>query len=182
MCAFDISTDRKEVTWIVVADGRKMRVYESRQIQKIVPMGGSSKHFYQIEKTDWELDPVPRMDADAESSKDYQMGHDHRGSLFGFTAAQRHTVEPHIDVRDEIREHLISTVAAKLLEACKAKNFDHLILIAPPQILGKLKELLDPSVTKRIAAEIPKNLTHYKKEVLLGYIKDALPSAHAIPL
>jgi protein required for attachment to host cells len=49
-------------------------------------------------------------------------------------------------------------VAERLGEADKAKQFDRLVIAAPPRALGVLRELLPQSVKSRIRAETAKDL------------------------
>jgi len=77
------------------------------------------------------------------------------------------------DAREEIKQHFIKMIAARLNEALSQKSFDKLVLVAPPKMLGELREFLAPAVKKRVAAEMPKDLTHYEGEELLQHLKDS---------
>ncbi len=175
--AYEFPLPRTRTTWIVVANGKRMRVFESRLSEAAVSMGGSSKHDYRILHERWTL--MPRDDAEmlAEPISEYQLGHDKRGSRSGVTAAERHTVEPRLDVREEIKENFAESIASKLFEVQKNNGFDRLVLIAPQRMLGELKRHLDQSVRRLIVAEIPKDLTHAKRHDLLDYVREVLPPA-----
>jgi protein required for attachment to host cells len=50
-------------------------------------------------------------------------------------------------------------IAAALYQSAHAGRFEQLILVAPPKVLGELREQLHEEVRSRIAAELPKDLT-----------------------
>ncbi|MDD4615887.1 MAG: host attachment protein [Alphaproteobacteria bacterium] len=178
--AYQFPPPRTRTTWIIVANGKRMRAYEGQLTDATPSMGGTSKHDYRVERLRWVLHPLKAIDMAAESVSDFQIGHDRRGSLFGYTAAQRHTVEPHLDVREEVKENFAHSIAARLYEAQRDNAFDRLVVIAPQRMLGELKRSFDPSLSKRVAAEIPKDLTRCRSDELLDYVRDLLPPAHVV--
>jgi protein required for attachment to host cells len=175
MHAYTQPIPSKPIWWILVTDGGHLGIYECRHVEKIISLGGTGKHTYQSRKMEWELQPLPNMFRSAESVKDYQLGHDRRGSVFGSAASVRHTVEPHLDARDEVKHHLVRSIAATLQRASSEKRFTHLIVAAPAKMLGDLREHFGPSLMKLVAAELPKDLTRCPEHELLSHLKDVLP-------
>jgi protein required for attachment to host cells len=55
-------------------------------------------------------------------------------------------------------------ISTELYRLAHANRFAQLILVAPPKIMGSLRPNLHQEVTKRIVAEIPKDLTGQPKE------------------
>ncbi len=51
-------------------------------------------------------------------------------------------------------------IAEKLYKAAHRGDFDHLVIAAPPLVLGELRKKLHGQVADRVVAEIPKTLTN----------------------
>jgi protein required for attachment to host cells len=47
-------------------------------------------------------------------------------------------------------------IADKLYQLAHAGRFDHLVIVAPPKVLGKLRQELHKEVLQRVVAEVPK--------------------------
>jgi protein required for attachment to host cells len=54
-----------------------------------------------------------------------------------------------------------SEIASDINAAARNKSFRHLIVVAPPKILGELRREFSPEVQKKISAEINKDLTKH---------------------
>lgn len=63
--------------------------------------------------------------------------------------------------------HEMSTALYRL---ALADTYQDLVIIAPPKILGVLRESLHQEVAKRVIAEIPKDLTGHPKEEIARLI------------
>ena len=59
------------------------------------------------------------------------------------------------------KERFALTMAERINKAAQANQFPQIIIVAPPKILGELREALAQEVTPKILAEIPKDLTHH---------------------
>jgi protein required for attachment to host cells len=121
---------------------------------------------------------VAGMRWEAESTDQYQVGRNATGMVFGSAGSARHMAEPHVDAREEVKQHL-AVVIARALDAAKTqKRFNRLVLVAPPKMLGEIKKHLSKAVLKAVVAELPKELTHYDGAELLEHLQDVLqPSA-----
>lgn len=59
----------------------------------------------------------------------------------------------------ELNEHRFATeIAEKLYHMAHANRFQHLIIVAPPKVLGSLRKSLHKEVLDRVGAEVPKEL------------------------
>jgi protein required for attachment to host cells len=117
------------------------------------------------------------MELKAESLSDYQVSHDDRGSLIGAQHSAHNTCEPHLDIHDEVKQNLVVVIASKLKQARMEKSFDHLVIAAPPKILGALRKMLDDSVLSCVIAEIDKDFTNDKNHALLVHLQETLTEA-----
>ena len=66
------------------------------------------------------------------------------------------------------KERFAADLAEKLYHEAHEGNFERLILVASPQVLGDLRAELHQEVSDRVVAEIPKTLTNHP----VGKIED----------
>jgi len=160
------------VIWILVADSKQAQIYVRQQVEKRVPVNGNALRDPFSDITACEPVPVEGMRWTAESADQYEAGRNSVGMVFESAAgAGRHMNEPHIDIKDEVRNHFARSIAGHLERAREAKAFDRLVLIAPAKMLGEIKKQLNKNVLKMVVAEMPKDLTHYDGNSLTGYLE-----------
>lgn len=167
MRAQAVMPETTPVTWVLVADGRQAQMYERSIVEKRIPIGGSEGQTHYKETLVRELSPISNMAWEAESPEIYETGRNATGMVFESGSSARHMSEPHIDVRDEIKQHFVENIARKLNEAAAKKAFSHIILVAPAKVLGELRKSLNENVKKLIVTELSKDLTHYEGEDLV---------------
>jgi protein required for attachment to host cells len=61
-------------------------------------------------------------------------------------------------------------IAAALYQLAHANAYNELVLVAPPKVLGVLRDSLHAEVKKRLIAEIPKDLTGQPKADIARHI------------
>lgn len=167
------------IIWVLVADGGRAQIYRYHQHKETMPMHDSKRKPYEQEAERHELTPVPDMMLKAEALTDFQVSHDGRGSKIGGQHSAHNTCEPHLDIHDEVKQNLVVVIASKLKQARMDKAFDHLVIAAPPKILGALRKALDASVLSCVIAEIDKDFTNDKNHALLAHLQKTLTEAHA---
>jgi protein required for attachment to host cells len=155
-----IASHTVPVTWILVADERQAQIYVRRRVEKIVPIIGNSKHHQFTEHVEYELAPVPNMRVEAESADTFQTGRHQLGKVFESASPAHHMSEPHITVQDLVVERLVKKLAEKLHGAAQKNTFGHLVLVAAPRMLGKLRAALGDDVLKFVTSELQKDLVH----------------------
>lgn len=126
-------------TWVLIADAGNARVLETHgldQALRLVPAMSLSQHL----PASHELgdDRPPR-------------GHDSVGSA-------RHAFEPKSDPHRKLKHSFAKHICDELEAAAAAKSFDRLVVVAPPVLLGDLRQEMPRSVKERIAAEVAKDL------------------------
>lgn len=62
------------------------------------------------------------------------------------------------DWHQQNEDRFAKGIAGKLYELAHAGRFDHLVIVAPPKVLGTLRQELHKEVLQRVVAEIPKEL------------------------
>lgn len=136
----------KKVTWILVADGSKARIYAS----------DANKHNLRL-MHNLEF-PASRMhDADLGSHKPH--------GIF-----ERNKPESKVHLHHKEEAHFANQLTELLDNGAYKKEFHRLVLIASPKFLGLLRELLSKHVSELIVKEIPKDLTQTNETELKDYI------------
>jgi protein required for attachment to host cells len=75
-------------------------------------------------------------------------------------AASRHALDQ-TDWHEIAEERFAASVAASLNAAARERQFEQLVLVAPPAALASLRKELDAHAQSRIVAEVPKDLTKH---------------------
>ena len=142
---------KKTVTWVVVADGARARLFVNE---------GPGKGIAALPDGDMAGNTALARDINA----------DKPGRTFDRTGEGRHAKEPQSDPHRNAKRDFAHAVAARLDDAHKRNAFDRLVLVAPPQALGDLRACLDNGVRAKVSAELNKDLTHLKDHELAGPI------------
>lgn len=159
------------ITWILVADGSGAQIYTQTTEKRSMPFDGNLKQHRREKVSVEELVSVPDMEFTAESIEEYETGPNRLGRVFESANSAHHMAEPRLTIQDEIKQHLLRNVADRLNRALTEQSFDRLVLVAPPKMLGALRELLTPAVTKCVIAELPKDLMHDNCKALLQHLQ-----------
>lgn len=167
-----VRVEHPPVIWILVADSKQAQVYVRQKVEKYVPVNGNALRDPFSEVIACEPVPVDGMRWRAESADQYEAGRNAVGMVFESSAgAGRHMNQPHIDIKEETRNHFARTIAEQLERAREARSFDRLVLIAPAKMLGEIKKQLSKQLSKMVVAEMPKDLTHYNGMTLTEYLE-----------
>lgn len=129
----------KTRTWILIADAGNARVLET---------AGLGQPLY----------AVPDMASSQDLPRSHDLGNDRLPRGHESVGATRHAIEPKSDPHRELKRSFAKEIADRLTSAAEAKSFERLIIVAPPVMLGDLRQALPRSVKDRTAAEIAKDL------------------------
>jgi len=124
--------------WFLLADGRRARVLIEER--RGAPLKAPEEWELEIEDQDL-YDPQDRP----------PRGFDRVGS-------GRHAMDKGRNLHEQEEGNFLRRVAQRIGEADKRKQFEHLVIAAPPRALGALRELLPHAVQSRIRAETAKDL------------------------
>jgi len=143
---------RSHTTWIAVADDVRARIFLSRSDQPL----------RELEDL---MQPQSRSDdheRDADSKGHYGSAGiagsgspGHHGTIHG----SGHSAEPRTSTDDKLEAQFARRLAQRLEGARREGAYEHLILIAAPRFLGRVRAQLSPQVMKRLAHTIAKDLT-----------------------
>jgi len=87
-----------------------------------------------------------------------EQGTDRPGRHHGVDGVSRTAIEE-TDWHVRAEEQFASEIAETLYEMEHAQEFDELVVVAPPKMLGDLRAAFPPEVAQCIVAEVPKDLT-----------------------
>jgi len=144
----------KRITWFLIADGAKARLFES---------AGPKAEF--TLKNEWSA-----PDARTPSR---ELGRDRpaRGRNIGTGAPYAVDVpSPH----NKAEEEFLTDGALDLNDAHKRDEFDQLLIAAPPTALGLLRKKLAPDVIAKLIGVLDKDLTYLPENDLHAYLLEAL--------
>ena len=130
---------KQKRTWIVVADGARARFFcENDDRTGLLPALATDL-----------------VDPDVHGHSTDLKG-DRPGRAFSSGGGgMRHAVEPKHDYH-KFEKHKFATEVANMLDqACQARQFDRLLLVAPKRTLGELRTLLSKAVQEKIIEELP---------------------------
>ena len=139
---------KKTVTYVLVADGARARLYANHGVGKgLQPVSGAT-HRADLHHHDREILT------------------DKPGRAHSSVRHGRSTIEPQTEWH-RFEKHKFAREMAKVLDAAAAsKSFDRLILVAPPATLGDLRTELGDATRKLVMAELPKDLTRHDEREL----------------
>ena len=147
---------KKTVTYILVADGARARLYANYGVGKgLQPVSGAT-HKADLHHHDREILS------------------DKPGRAFNSVGEGRSAMEPQTEWQ-RFEKHKFAREMAKVLDAAAAnKAFDRLILVAPPATLGDLRTELGDATRKMVTAELPKDLTRHAERELPQHLDAVL--------
>lgn len=147
---------KKTVTYILVADGARARLYSNHGVGKGLQAVSGATHKADLHHHDREILT------------------DKPGRAFNSVGSGRSAMEPQTDWH-RFEKHKFAREMAKVLDAAAAsKAFDRLILIAPPATLGDLRTELGDAARKLVSAELAKDLTRHAEQELPQHLSEVL--------
>ena len=142
---------RGTITWIVVADGQRATVYHNtgpgKGLEIIRGLGGHQD--------------VPRNN---------EIISDAQGRMQGYGGSGAAPMTARTDPHELEEQRFTESLAQDVNRAALQKQFDRLILAAPPRTLGILRKSLSAHATERVIAELDKDLTKSSRADLAAQV------------
>ena len=145
---------KNKTCWIIVADGTRARILAN---------DGPGSGLRNTTNTDFISD----------NRKSRDIASDRPGRSEGGTSG-RHAMEPRVDSHQYEKQQFAREMAKRINDACHLGEFDSLILVAPPQTLGELRNALDKPALAKVSAELDKDLTKVAIHDLPKHIEGAI--------
>ncbi len=131
---------RRIVTWILVADGARARIFINIGVGK-----GLSEH--------------PERSFFGSRRQTREIGTDRPGRTFDSVGAGRHAISPPSDPHERVEAAFACGVVTWLDGQERAGAFARLIVLADPRTLGVVRRALTPKLAARLSAELAGDFT-----------------------
>jgi len=144
-------------SWIIVADASRARIFSST---------GNLSGFQELQTL---THPASRL-------HEQELTSDLPGRAFDSHGQDRHAMGQAVSPKKEETIRFAKQITSLLDDARKKNSFEHLILIAPPERLGLLREKLSVALRKRVSEEIHNNLTQHTLDDIKKHLPQFLPA------
>ncbi len=125
--------------WILLADGSRARLLYLRN--RVAPM-----------------EEIADFVHAASRMRDPDLATDEPGRVRDRHGSGRHAMAEPNQVKDQEKQRFARELAERLRQGRVEGRYDGLVLIAPPQFLGELREALDAATAERITHSFDKDL------------------------
>lgn len=139
-----------QTMWILVADSARGRIFSTAD-----------------ERT---LEEVADFAHPESRQHDRDLVSDQQGRSFDSAGQGRHAMEPARHPHEQEAEAFAQALARAIEEGRNQHRFERLVLIAPPEFLGRLRQHLHKDAARMVVAEIHKDLVHLDQAQLLSYL------------
>lgn len=142
-------------TWILIADGIRARILLN---------DGPGRGVRQL----------PNCEFTAPNQSDGEIDADRPGRTFDSAGSGRHAFEPHSSPKRDAKHDFARQIIARLVREYNDGNFDRLIVVASPQMLGDLRSLFPNGLKASVIGELAKDLTHLSTDKIGLHLTDLL--------
>lgn len=142
-------------TWVLVADAARARIF------RLQDAGGG-------------LDPVWQLQLVGTNLPNRKIASDAPGRSFDSAGSGRHAMEPPTDPARYEQQRFAHDVAERLDAERKRQAFAGLIVVAPPQFLGDLRQTMSGPLKAMTIAELNKDLSKAKPAEIIEQLRDVL--------
>jgi len=127
--------------WVVVADGEKALILEN--------IGDLKQPKLRLRRREEADLTIPGADTDSP------------GRVYESASGTRVSALEQPDYPRLASERFAAELAAALARQARRGLFERLVLVAPPQVLGALRDAMDADLRAHVVAELPKTLTKH---------------------
>lgn len=125
--------------WILVANQAEAQIYSATRLP------GS-------------LTLVQTLNHKAGSARARDLTSDAPGRVHDRQGAARHSMEPDTGVKEELRRRFVKELVDKLQAARLKAQYDQLVLLAAPAVLGVIRKTMSADLERVVIREIPKDV------------------------
>lgn len=140
-----------DVTWVIVADSARARFFNwqtNRQLVEFETMICADQRLHESELVS-----------------------DRQGRIS--TSSSGHHGVGHADgIKEHERDSFADEIASRIDRGRTSNQFNKLVLVAPPQSLGRIRSRLDGPCAKMVVHTIDKDLTRLLPQALAEYIPE----------
>jgi protein required for attachment to host cells len=127
------------VTWVVTADSTSANVFE------ILKIGGDFRPITEFKHAEGQM-------------KGSDLASDRPGRAFDSGGTGRHAMAPQVDLKAHEAD-VFAREVCEFIDNARVKNrFERLVVVAPPDFLGRLRQHISPEANKLVTESLAKNL------------------------
>jgi protein required for attachment to host cells len=143
------------VTWVVTADS-------------------TQAHFYEVDRIGGEFKAVKSLNHAEGKKKGQDLTSDRPGRAFDSAGLGRHAMSSQVNPREHEAEVFAREVCEALELGRTRGSFQRLIVLAPPDFLGKLRKSITSEANKLVAESVPKSVVGLGPDDIRRRIKTLL--------
>ncbi|MGA9574629.1 MAG: host attachment protein [Lysobacterales bacterium] len=128
-----------KTNWILVANQAEAQIYASGQIPRNLLL-------------------VDTLVNETGAAHTRDLVSDAPGRAFDSFGSGRHSMEPNVGVKQEQRRRFVKEMVERLEAAHFKGDFDQLVVLAAPAVLGVIRKTLTADLLKSVIKEIPKDV------------------------
>ncbi|MCE0504761.1 MULTISPECIES: host attachment family protein [unclassified Roseivivax] len=144
-------------TWVLIADGEKA-MFLRNDVDAMNP----------------DLNVVRLEEQDNPS--DYDQSANRPGRMGDTGVGQRSALDD-TDWHELAKERFADELSEILYKQAHAKRFERIVLVAPPVVLGEMRDKLHQEVREKVVAEVDKTLTNHPLDKIEQLLHDELEAA-----
>lgn len=141
-------------TWLIVADASRARIF-------------ATDYLLHIDRL------VEEMVNDAGRAHERDLVSDDRGRTQAFPGGERSAMEP-AGHREKEVQRFAKAIGERLERARLDKAYERLVVVAPPQFLGTLREALPRTVAEMVQSEVAKDYVHASQQELTDLVRNSM--------
>lgn len=127
------------VTWVVTADSTSANVFE------ILKIGGEFRTISELKHAESQM-------------KGSDLASDRPGRAFDSAGTGRHAMGTPVDLKAHEAD-VFAREVCEFIDSARVKNrFERLVVVAPPDFLGRLRQNISPAANKLVTESLAKNL------------------------
>lgn len=146
---------KKTVTWFLVADGARGRVFAN---------DGPGKGLHRAIDKDFELEDRRRT---------HDIVSDREGRSAGPAGGSGHTMNAASDAHAYEETQFLRHIAAEIGALGQKNRYDRLVIVAAPRALGDLRTHLPRAARDKVSGELDKDLTRLSEADLAQHLEAA---------
>lgn len=139
------------VTWVVVADAARAQIFSR------------TERFSALE-------PLRVIDEPRARSRERDLIADSPGRSFDSHGQGRHAMDPGQSAKAQLREAFARRIAAEVESGRAADRFQHLVIVATPDMLGAVRAQLSRAAQRLVTREIAKQMTQAEPATIAAEI------------
>ncbi len=140
----------------------------------VVVASNAGATIYQAENRADPLEEFESLDNSEYQLKKQDMSSDRPGRSFDIVGTGRHAMSPPTDPKEHAAVVFAKRLAARIEAGRMGGEYDALVLVAAPKMLGRLRKEISETTVPMIKHEIAQNLFHMGPKQIRDHLPDFL--------